>query len=290
MDQVQVLSAVCKKLNNDIESLANQTSIRESAIAKLDSNQQSYDEQLRQLNIDIQLKLSKSDSILQKLQSDVEQISHGLRDIINSQQDTNRSSVQRYQELKLEITTLSQRLDRIFSEQQIVLRTFETDTARALSTADSRSRAFVDELRNQIFQSKTQEDTERERQEQKINQKIDDIKRSLDKYERLDKRIDDAIHQFERKTASLEDHYRRAISDLTRNNESVEQTVYKRFDDKYQKTMSNLEKVKKEMRTCFESLEGSVKTLQRITDGRIKVTEDKLDKEIEKLRSMIVLI
>ncbi|CAF3314066.1 unnamed protein product, partial [Rotaria sp. Silwood2] len=71
---------------------------------------------------------------------------------------------------------------------------------------------------------------------------------------------------------------------------SVEQTVYKRFDDKYQKTMANLEKVKKEMRTCFESLEGSVKTLQRITDGRIKVTEDKLDKEIEKLRSMIVLI
>ncbi|CAF5098066.1 unnamed protein product, partial [Rotaria socialis] len=66
--------------------------------------------------------------------------------------------------------------------------------------------------------------------------------------------------------------------------------VYKRFDEKYQKTMANLEKVKKEMRTCFESLEGSVKTLQRITDGRIKVTEEKLDKEIEKLRSMIVLI
>ncbi|CAF1137877.1 unnamed protein product [Rotaria sordida] len=290
MDQVQVLSAVCKKLNNDIESLANQTSIRESAIAKLDANQQTYDEQLRQLNIDIQLKLSKTDTIIQKLQSDVEQISHGLRDIIQTQQDTNRSNVQRYQELKVEITTLSQRLDRIYSEQQVVLRTFETDTARALSTADSRSRAFVDELRNQIFQSKTQEDTERERQEQKINQKLDDIKRSLDKYERLDKKIDDAIHQFERKTASLEDHYRRAISDLTRNNESVEQTVYKRFDDKYQKTMANLEKVKKEMRTCFESLEGSVKTLQRITDGRIKVTEDKLDKEIEKLRSMIVLI
>ena len=54
--------------------------------------------------------------------------------------------------------------------------------------------------------------------------------------------------------------------------------------------MGNLEKVKKEMRTCFESLEGSVKTLQRITDGRIKVTEEKLDKEIEKLRSTVVLI
>jgi hypothetical protein len=72
----------------------------------------------------------------------------------------------------------------MFNEQQMVLRTFETDTARALSTADSRSHAFVDELRNQIFQGKTQEDTERERSEQKINQKLDEIKRSLEKYVR----------------------------------------------------------------------------------------------------------
>ena len=73
-------------------------------------------------------------------------------------------------------------MDRIFNEQQNVLRTFETDTARALSTADSRSRAFVDELRNQVFQSKTQEDGERERAEQRMNQKLDDIKRSLERY------------------------------------------------------------------------------------------------------------
>ncbi|CAF4647667.1 unnamed protein product, partial [Rotaria magnacalcarata] len=86
MDQVQVLSAVCKKLNNDIEALANQTSIRESAIGKLDANQQVYDEQLRQLNMDLQIKLSKNDNIQQKLQADIEQMSHGLRDVLNSQQ------------------------------------------------------------------------------------------------------------------------------------------------------------------------------------------------------------
>lgn len=103
MDQVQVLSAVCKKLNNDIEALANQTSMRESALAKLDSNQQVYDEQLRQLNMDLQIKQSKTDAIVQKLQSEVEQMSHGVRDVLNSQQETNRSNIQRYQDLKLEV-------------------------------------------------------------------------------------------------------------------------------------------------------------------------------------------
>ena len=103
MDQVQVLSAVCKKLNNDIESLANQTSMRESVLAKLDANQQAHDEQLRQLNMDLQIKLSKTDAVVQKLQSDVDQMSHGVREVINSQQEANRSNGQRYQDLKIEV-------------------------------------------------------------------------------------------------------------------------------------------------------------------------------------------
>ena len=64
----------------------------------------------------------------------------------------------------------------------MILHTFETDTTQALSTADLRSRAFVDELREQIHQSKSQEDSERERVEQRMNQRIDEMKRALDKY------------------------------------------------------------------------------------------------------------
>ena len=103
MDQVQVLSAVCKKLNNDIELLANQISLRETALIQLDSNQHTHDEQLRQLNIDVQMKLSKTDAVIQKLQADIEQLSHGIREAINNQQELNRSNVQRHQELKSEI-------------------------------------------------------------------------------------------------------------------------------------------------------------------------------------------
>lgn len=106
MDQVQVLSAVCKKLNNDIEQLANQVSSRESAFIQLDANQHTQSDQLRQLNTDVQLKISKTDAIIQKLQADIEQLSHGLRDAINGQQELNRSNVQRHQELKLEVKFL----------------------------------------------------------------------------------------------------------------------------------------------------------------------------------------
>jgi putative cell wall-binding protein len=103
MDQIQVLSAVCKKLNNDIELLANQIAVRESAIVHLDTNQQTQDEQIRQFNVDLQGKLSKTDAIVQRLQADIEQLSHALRDALNGQQELNRANVQRHQELKLEV-------------------------------------------------------------------------------------------------------------------------------------------------------------------------------------------
>ena len=103
MDQIQVLSTVCKKLNNDIESLASQISLRESAVTQIDTNQKSQNEQFRQLNADLQIKLSKTDANVQKLQADIEQLSLGVREIINSQQDLNRTNAQRQQELKSEV-------------------------------------------------------------------------------------------------------------------------------------------------------------------------------------------
>lgn len=98
-----MLSAVCKKLNNDIEMLANQVAARETTISKLTASQQNHDDHLRQFNMDLQLKLNKTDSMVQKLQNDVEQFSHGLREAMNNQQEISRGNAQRHQELKLEV-------------------------------------------------------------------------------------------------------------------------------------------------------------------------------------------
>lgn len=107
MDQVQVLSAVCKKLNNDIELIANQIAARESTLGKIGHRQQGHDDQLRQFNMDLQLKMTKTDAVVQKLQSDVEQLSYGLREAFGNQQDLNRGNAQRHQELKLEVKSSS---------------------------------------------------------------------------------------------------------------------------------------------------------------------------------------
>lgn len=72
--------------------------------------------------------------------------------------------------------------------------------------------------------------------------------------------------------------------------QAIEQDAFKRFSDRHERTVSNLDKVKKEMRACFETLESSVETLQRITDGRLKATEEKLEKQVQQIRQQIDII
>jgi hypothetical protein len=50
------------------------------------------------------------------------------------------------------------------------------------------------------------------------------------------------------------------------------------------------EKLRREMKMGFENLQDSIVTLQRVVDGKIKLSEDKLEKELEKIRKMVVLM
>ena len=54
--------------------------------------------------------------------------------------------------------------------------------------------------------------------------------------------------------------------------------------------INDTEKLRREMKLGFENLQDSIVTLQRVVDGKIKLSEDKMEKELEKIRKMVVLI
>lgn len=50
------------------------------------------------------------------------------------------------------------------------------------------------------------------------------------------------------------------------------------------------EKTRKDLKAGFENVQDSIQTLQKVIDGKIRLSEDKLEKEIEKIRKMVVLM
>lgn len=70
----------------------------------------------------------------------------------------------------------------------------------------------------------------------------------------------------------------------------MEHKVKKLIEERLGKTSNDYERLKREMKTAFEEIQDSIVTLQNVVEGKIKLAEDRLEKEIEKIRQMVVLI
>jgi cell division GTPase FtsZ len=62
------------------------------------------------------------------------------------------------------------------------------------------------------------------------------------------------------------------------------------MDDKFTKTTHDSEKLKRELKLGFENVQESIVALQKVVDGKIRLSEDKLEKELDKIRKMVVLM
>ena len=62
------------------------------------------------------------------------------------------------------------------------------------------------------------------------------------------------------------------------------------MEDKFAKTSTDSDKLKRELKLGFENVQESIVALQKVVDGKIRLSEDKLEKELDKIRKMVVLM
>lgn len=70
----------------------------------------------------------------------------------------------------------------------------------------------------------------------------------------------------------------------------MDHKVKKVMDERLSKASGEYDRLRREMKEAFENIQDSIVTLQNVVEGKIKLAEDRLEKEIEKIRKMVVLI
>lgn len=64
----------------------------------------------------------------------------------------------------------------------------------------------------------------------------------------------------------------------------------KGIEDKFVKTKSDNEKLNKELKTGLADLQQAIEMLEKVIEGKIKISEDRLAKELNKIKQMTVLM
>jgi len=289
-DQVKVITAVCKKLNQDIEVLDSQLNEKGYQINNLENKSNDIQANSFSQVKDIQFKVSRHESSLMKIENDHHSLSNAIKDIQSQVQDNNRSTLQRINDTDKRISELNNKFDSILTEQTMVLKNVEGDTVKQLSLIDSKTRTMLEDVRNQLNQTKILNEGEMMRLESRLLMKLEDSQRNTEKYDRIDRKIEDLNQAFNKRFINQEDDFQKNLNKISTTIDKLDGKVNKGLDEKFTKSKNEIEKLKTDLKTGMADIQQMIITLQKVIEGKIKLTEDRLDKEIEKIRKMVVLM
>ena len=74
---------------------------------------------------------------------------------------------------------------------------------------------MLEDLRSQINQLKANQDTDLSRLETRMMMKIDENQRSTEKFDRLDRKIDDYTQQMNKRFVNFEDDFQKSLNKLS---------------------------------------------------------------------------
>jgi hypothetical protein len=89
---------------------------------------------------------------------------------------------------------------------------------------------------------------------------------------------------------TFEDEFQRNLTKLQSSTEKLENKVNRTMDDRLNKAASESDRLKRDLKLGFENVQESILALQKLVDGKIKLSEDRLEKEMDKIRKMVVLM
>lgn len=225
-DQIKVITAVCKKLNQDIENLDTQINERAYQINNLENKSNDLQANFSAQVKDLQFKASRHETTLMKIEADQNSMMNSIKDIQSQFQDYNRSIMLRINDTDKRISELNSKFDSILMEQTMVLKNVEGDTVKQLSMIDSKTRTMLEDVRSQINQVKTMSDNEMLKLETRISMKIEDSARNSDKYDRVDRKIEDLNYAINKRFSNYDDEFQKTLNRLST---SVEVRLFRFF-------------------------------------------------------------
>lgn len=289
-DQIKVITQVCKKLNHDIESLESQMNEKNFAITNLEFKYNDLQANNSSLVKDLQFKYGRHETSLSKIEGEHLSVMNSLKDIQQQFQDYNRSSMLRINDLDSRISELSNKFESVLMEQTIVMKNVEGDTVKQLQLLDSKTRTMLEDIRNQLNHTRSINETEMSKLESRLLEKIGEISRNTEKYDRLDRKIDDNTQSFNKRFLGYEDDFQRKLNNLSSTIEKLENKVNQGIEDKFTKSANDVDKLKKDLKSGLADVEQAIEMLQKVIEGKIKISEDRLEKEIDKIKKMVVLM
>ncbi|BFY98702.1 hypothetical protein BsWGS_01742 [Bradybaena similaris] len=290
-EHIRTITSVVNKLNSDIAALENSIKSRDTAHVGTNNAVKHLEVHHVQTLTDLRGRIVRCDSSISKLSADVRVCFESIKQLSHQQQEMQNRMMDRVHGLEAQLVTLNSNIERINGESRMKLQHLEGDTNTQMSMIDAKTRQLIDDLKTNLTTMQTAFETERERTEQRLLVTIEKIEGNNDlSLEKLMKKIDEGRYNTDARITKLEESLNESRMYVNDAQSSLEAKLLAKMDKTINRHTEEIAKLKRECREGFSTVHESISNMKTVMEGKRKLLEDQLRKEIGQLRKMIVLV
>ncbi|XP_076443790.1 protein FAM81A-like [Babylonia areolata] len=290
-EHIRTITAVVNRLNGDISAIEESIKARDSAHVGTNNAVKNLEVHHVATLTDLKGRIVRCDSAISKLGTDVRSCFDSIRQLNHQQQEVSNRIMDRINGIEQQLIAINNQVERNSGESRMKLTHLEGDTNTQMSMMDAKSRQMVDDVKNMMTSLQTTMDSERERSEQRLLAMIEKSGASKELLlEKLEKRVDDMNYGLEARIIKLEEQLAESRNHIADVQTHLETKLVAKLDSNIKRNAEEVGKLKRECREGFATVHESISNVKTVMEGKRKLLEDQLKKEIGQIRKMVVLV
>ncbi|KAH3842351.1 protein FAM81A-like [Dreissena polymorpha] len=290
-EHIRTITAVVNRLNNDIASLEETIRARDSAAVGTNTAVKNLEVHHVATLTDLRGRIVRCDTSIGKLSQEIRQCFEAVKQVGQGQSDQQNRLLDRIHEMESKIVSLSGNVERNSSEQKMKVQHLESDSSQQMAQLDSRTRQIIDDLKNSITTYQQHADVEREKLEEKLFSLVENQAQIRDQIvDKVERKVDELQFVMEERMKKMEQQILLESQRLTEMQQEMQNKVVSRLEGLIRQQHDEVAKVKRDQREGFSTVQESITNMKTVMEGKRKLLEDQLRKEISQIRKMVVLV
>lgn len=289
-DHIRYITTIVKRLNQDIEGLESEIRARDhgimgtnAAVGKLEVHNVTSLQDLRG-------RIVRCDVSIHKHSTDIRTCFGDIQRVINDQYKAHTAVQEVIHQMEAQIIAIGGELEKLAGINTSDLQHMKKDSRRDLDLANERNENSLKDLKNAFALYKASMSSDHDRIE---NRMVTMVEKATSTWTqilgKLESRLEDNVYSIQGRLSKIESAVsrdRQIINDLQG---IIENTVMARLNDFSRYHQSELQTAKNEFREGFTSVHDSISNAKRVVEGKLKLQEDKLKKDVNQVRKLVVL-
>ncbi|XP_020368446.1 protein FAM81B [Rhincodon typus] len=286
-NHIQVITSILKQLSTDIEILEEQIRRRDGVTTGTSFAIQSLNHK-HLLGIgDLRGRVARCDANISKLAGDVSVTNNEIQKVKKDVQDAKSSLQEQMKELEIKVTQLLRNIDNSKCEHNTSLKTVRGELQHELQRLDFKITTALTEVHTQMQNHQKWAEYKLDKTEIEKGQRGDHFLHVMqEKTELMEKNILNRLNRISLRLEKLENQQsldiesnRMKYSDMKINAKlaKVEKTIW-----------HELESIKNEYREGFQSIMESINSLNKISEKKIEIDKEKIQKDLKQIRRQII--